>query len=70
MAAIAVASVVVALVAAAAYAGPKIYWYTLQARLLREQSEAEEARFEALKEVHEKEVGLVDTPKKSLGQYL
>ncbi len=54
MTAIAVASVIVALVAALAYAGPKVYWYRLQGDLMREQAEADRLRFVALKESHDK----------------
>ncbi len=53
MTVIAVALVIVALVAAVAYAGPKFYWYRLQAKLIHEQTAQEQERFMALKEAHD-----------------
>ena len=53
MTAIAVSFVIVALVAAVAYAAPKIYWDRLQYSLIRDQANADAVRFTALKESHD-----------------
>ncbi len=61
MLAIAIAIVIAVLVAAVAYAGPKLYWYHLQSVLIREQGNADMERFVALKESHDDAVGHTGT---------
>jgi hypothetical protein len=74
MTALAVAFVIVALVAAVAYAGPKFYWYSLQGKLMREQAEADAERFAALKASHDLNASSGESLIKQLGpnpgQYL
>ena len=71
MTALAVAFVIVAVVAAVAYAAPKFYWYRLQGTLMREQSAAEDVRFAAIKESHDLGKGPdSDTSNASSGQYI
>ena len=50
----AIAFVIVALVAALAYALPKIFWIRWQIVLIREQGKAEQSRFDSLKNSHDK----------------
>ena len=74
MTAIAVAFVIVAFMAAVAYAAPKFYWYYLQSQMAHVQAADEKERFEALKESHDLTTGLqlpeeTDTTNK-LGPYL
>ncbi len=58
MTAIAVAFVAAAFMAAVAYAVPKLYHTFLQTQLIREQGDAEQSRFVALKQSHDMTVGI------------
>ena len=53
MTAIAIALVIVAFMAAVAYAAPKFYWYRMQSSLILRQADDEKDRFAALKESHD-----------------
>ncbi len=73
MTAIAVAFVIVAFMAAVAYAVPKLYHTFLQTQLIREQGDAEQERFEALKESHDLTIMVDPEPDHKItksGQYL
>ena len=77
MTAIAVALVIVACVAAVAYAAPKFYWYRMQSTLILRQADDEKDRFKALKESHdlgnvqvELQGAKVLDPTGTTGQYL
>ncbi len=62
MTAIAVAIVIVACVAAVAYAAPKFYWYRMQSNLILRQADDEKDRFKALKESHDLGSLVVEAP--------
>ena len=60
MTALAVALVMVAFMAAVAYAAPKFYWYRMQGKMIVLQAADEKERFAALKESHD--LGAIVTP--------
>ncbi len=62
MLAIAIAIVIVACVAAMAYAAPKFYWYRMQSQLILRQADDERDRFAALKESHDLGALVVESP--------
>ena len=74
MAYLAIAAVIVAIVAAVAYAAPKIYGAWLQGQLVREAGAQDMERFEALKESHDKHPeppgSIMGAPDQPPGQYI